>query len=44
MTLVVPDVHGRNFWKEPCKNFDKYEKIVLITYLLDSQVAMFPKT
>ena len=35
MTLVVPDVHGRNFWKEPCKNFDKYEKIVFLGDYVD---------
>ena len=20
--LVIPDVHGRNFWKEPCNNWE----------------------
>ena len=35
MTLVVPDVHGRNFWKEPCKNFDKYEKIIFLGDYVD---------
>ena len=19
--LIIPDVHGRNFWKEPCNNW-----------------------
>ena len=28
--LIIPDVHGREFWKEPCKNIDDYEKIIFL--------------
>lgn len=35
MILVVPDIHGRKFWKEPCSNVDKYEKIVFLGDYVD---------
>lgn len=28
--LIIPDVHGREFWKEPCKNLDSYEKVIFL--------------
>ena len=28
--LVLPDIHGRTFWKEPCRHPEKYEKIVFL--------------
>lgn len=35
MILIVPDVHGRKFWKEPCDSIDKYEKIVFLGDYVD---------
>lgn len=28
--LIIPDVHGRDFWKKPCESIDKYEKIIFL--------------
>ena len=28
--LVIGDIHGRRFWKKPCKNIDKYEKVIFL--------------
>lgn len=28
--LIFGDVHGRDFWKEPCKNIDKFDKIIFL--------------
>ena len=28
--LVLPDIHGRRFWVEPCKKVDNYEKIIFL--------------
>ncbi len=33
--LIIPDIHGRKFWIEPCKNIDKYEKIIFLGDYLD---------
>ena len=33
--LVLPDIHGRRFWKEPCKNIDEYDKVVFLGDYLD---------
>ena len=33
--LVLPDIHGRRFWKEPCKNIDNYDKVVFLGDYLD---------
>lgn len=33
--LVLPDIHGRRFWKEPCKDIDKYDKVVFLGDYLD---------
>ena len=28
--LIVPDVHGRDFWIKPCKDIEKYDKIIFL--------------
>lgn len=28
--LVLPDIHGRLFWKEPCKDLNDYDKVVFL--------------
>ncbi len=28
--LVLPDVHGRKFWKKPCENIENYDKVVFL--------------
>lgn len=28
--LIIPDVHGRNFWEEPCKHIDEFDKVVFL--------------
>lgn len=28
--LVLPDIHGRTFWKQPCQNIDEYEKVIFL--------------
>ena len=28
--LVLPDIHGRKFWKQPCENSEEYDKIVFL--------------
>lgn len=33
--LVLPDIHGRTFWKEPCNDIDKYDKVVFLGDYLD---------
>lgn len=33
--LIIPDVHGRTFWKEPVRNIDKYEKVIFLGDYLD---------
>ena len=34
--LVIPDIHGRNFWKEAVeKSIDKVEKIIFLGDYLD---------
>lgn len=38
MILIVPDVHGRKFWKEPCSNVEKYDKIIFLGDYLDPYV------
>lgn len=30
MLLVIPDIHGRTFWKEPCENVGNYDKIIFL--------------
>ena len=33
--LVIPDVHGRRFWKKPCENIDNYDKVIFLGDYLD---------
>lgn len=33
--LVLPDIHGRKFWKKPCENIEEYDKIVFLGDYLD---------
>lgn len=33
--LVLPDIHGRRFWKAPCELAERYEKIVFLGDYLD---------
>ena len=33
--LVLPDIHGRDFWRKPCENIDKYDKVVFLGDYLD---------
>lgn len=33
--LVIPDIHGRTFWKTPCQQIDKYDKIVFLGDYVD---------
>ena len=33
--LVLPDVHGREFWKKPCENIDDFDKVVFLGDYLD---------
>lgn len=28
--LIIPDVHGRDFWIEPCKHVDEFDKVVFL--------------
>lgn len=28
--LVLPDIHGRDFWKESCKNIDQFTKVIFL--------------
>lgn len=28
--LIIPDVHGRDFWKEPCQHIDEFDKVVFL--------------
>lgn len=34
--LIVPDVHGRDFWRDPClKHYDEFDKIIFLGDYLD---------
>lgn len=33
--LVLPDIHGRRFWKAPCEHAERYDKIVFLGDYLD---------
>jgi hypothetical protein len=33
--LIIPDVHGRGFWREPCSNIDKFDKVIFLGDYLD---------
>ena len=28
--LIIPDVHGRDFWMEPCSHVDEFDKIIFL--------------
>lgn len=28
--LIIPDVHGRDFWIEPCSHVDEFDKIIFL--------------
>lgn len=28
--LIIPDIHGRDFWIEPCSHIDEFDKIVFL--------------
>ena len=28
--LVIPDVHGRDFWIEPCSHIDEFDKVIFL--------------
>ena len=33
--LILPDIHGRKFWCEPCTNIDQYDKVIFLGDYLD---------
>lgn len=33
--LIIPDVHGRTFWKEPCKHIDEFDKTIFLGDYVD---------
>lgn len=33
--LVLPDIHGRTFWKKPCETPEKYDKIIFLGDYVD---------
>ena len=33
--LVLPDIHGRQFWREPCKNIEQYHQVIFLGDYLD---------
>ena len=33
--LIIPDVHGRTFWKYAITNIDKYDKVIFLGDYLD---------
>ena len=35
MILVIPDVHGRSFWREPCADINSYSRVVFLGDYLD---------
>lgn len=34
-TLIIPDVHGRDFWRKPCKDLDKWDKVIFLGDYVD---------
>lgn len=28
--LIIPDVHGRDFWMEPCSHIDEFDKVIFL--------------
>ena len=33
--LIIPDIHGRSFWKSACANIDDYDKVIFLGDYLD---------
>lgn len=33
--LVIPDVHGRGFWKKPCSEIEKYDSVIFLGDYMD---------
>lgn len=33
--LVIPDVHGRSFWREPIKEIDNFDKVIFLGDYMD---------
>lgn len=33
--LVLPDIHGRTFWKKPCENIEAYDAVIFLGDYLD---------
>ncbi len=33
--LILPDIHGRTFWKNPCKDISKYDKVIFLGDYMD---------
>lgn len=33
--LVLPDIHGRQFWRKPCENMEQYDRVVFLGDYLD---------
>lgn len=33
--LVLPDIHGRQFWRKPCENVEQYDRVVFLGDYLD---------
>lgn len=34
--LILADIHGRKFWKNPCHDIEKYDKVIFLGDYLDS--------
>ena len=28
--LIIPDIHGRSFWIEPCSHIDEFDKVIFL--------------
>lgn len=28
--LIIPDIHGRDFWMEPCSHIDEFDKVIFL--------------
>lgn len=33
--LIIPDVHGRTFWRDPCKDLSSYSKVIFLGDYVD---------
>lgn len=34
-TLIIPDVHGRKFWREPCEDMSRWDKVIFLGDYVD---------